>query len=292
MLLTACYTVWFASAFLVYASMPVVALVVMTFATALHSSLQHEALHGHPTRSRLVNEALVSLPLGLFYPYRRFQETHLKHHCDARLTDPYDDPESFYRAAFVYERLPEAIKKLLRFNNTLAGRLITGPALMIGGFICSDIQKIRNGDRDVGTAWIVHLCGVAVLYFIVRGAGIPFWLYAITVAYFGLSLIAIRTYAEHQWSERADGRTIIVERSPLALLFLNNNLHLVHHKHPAAAWYRLPALYSARRDEWAAMNGGYVFPGYGALFRAFAFRSKEPVAHPVLHRVRAEPPIK
>jgi fatty acid desaturase len=63
---------------------PVLALGLMTVATALHSSLQHEALHGHPTRSAAVNELLVALPLGVFYPYRRFRQMHLGHHNDER----------------------------------------------------------------------------------------------------------------------------------------------------------------------------------------------------------------
>ena len=74
------------------------------------------------------------------------------------------------------------------------------------------------------------------------------------------------------------------QRSPFAILFLNNNLHLVHHKNPTVAWYRLPALFRARRDDWLRMNDGYVFPNYSALLRAFAFHAKEPVVHPVLRR--------
>ncbi|MBR7508578.1 fatty acid desaturase, partial [Mycobacterium tuberculosis] len=70
-------------------------------------SLQHEALHGHPTRSGWLNELLVSLPLGLFYPYRRYKHLHLKHHADERLTDPYDDPESYYRALGDWDKLPD-----------------------------------------------------------------------------------------------------------------------------------------------------------------------------------------
>src|SRR5262245_41536299 len=35
---------------------------------ALHGSLQHEALHGHPTRNRLVNELLVSINPSLWFP--------------------------------------------------------------------------------------------------------------------------------------------------------------------------------------------------------------------------------
>ena len=114
--------------------------------------------------------------------------------------------------------------------------------------------------------------------------GIPLWLYVLVPVWLGQALISVRTFAEHQWSERPDGRTIIIERSPLALLFLNNNLHLVHHKCPAVAWYRLPQLFRERRQEWVAMNNGYVFSGYLALLREYAFRPKEPVVHPALRR--------
>ena len=75
-----------------------------------------------------------------------------------------------------------------------------------------------------------------------------------------------------------------MERSPLAFLFLNNNLHLVHHKMPTVAWYRLPSLFRERRAEWLAMNDGYVYPNYLSLLKDFAFRAKEPVVHPFLRR--------
>ncbi len=91
------------------------------------------------------------------------------------------------------------------------------------------------------------------------GFGIPLWAYILGAVWLGQSLISVRTFAEHQWSERPDGRTIIIERSPLALLFLNNNLHLVHHKSPNVAWYRLPTLFRERREQWISMNNGYVF---------------------------------
>src|SRR5690606_22139414 len=141
------------------------------------------------------------------------------------------------------------------------------------------------GDRAVRKAWLLHLIGLAmVLPAIVYGFGMPLWLYVLVPAWLGQSLISIRTFAEHQWSERPDGRTVIVERSPLALLFLNNNLHLVHHKMPTVPWYRLPALFRERREEWLAMNDGYAYPNYLAMLRDFAFRAKEPVVHPVLRR--------
>ena len=85
---------------------PLLLVLVAAPLVTLHSSLQHEALHGHPTRSAALNEALVFLPLGLLFPYRRFKMLHLRHHNNAALTDPYDDPESFYYAIADWQRLP------------------------------------------------------------------------------------------------------------------------------------------------------------------------------------------
>ncbi|MFB2550209.1 fatty acid desaturase [Ensifer soli] len=283
-LIAACYALWFLAGLVVYPVEPLLAMALFAVAIALHSSLQHEALHGHPTRNRHLNEMLVGLPIGLFYPYRRYKVLHLKHHADERLTDPYDDPESYYRALGDHALLPETLKRLLEVNNTFVGRLVVGPALSVVGFLVNDLPLIAR-DRAVRRAWLLHLAGLAVVVFLVHALfGVPVWLYALTAAYWGLSLIAVRSYCEHQWSERPDGRTIIVERSPLALLFLNNNLHLVHHRMPAAPWYRLPALYAERRQEWRAMSGGYVFRNYFEIARAFAFRRKEPVVHPALRR--------
>ncbi|MEM9270956.1 MAG: fatty acid desaturase, partial [Pseudomonadota bacterium] len=60
----------------------------------------------------------------------------------------------------------------------------------------------------------------------------------------------------------------------------NNNLHSVHHANPTVAWYDLPRLYHARRDEFLRRNRGYYYPSYGAVMRAHLLRAKEPVVHP------------
>jgi fatty acid desaturase len=62
-------------------------------------------------------------------PYGRFRDTHLAHHHDPILTDPYDDPESNYLDPAVWARLPAARTRLFRFNNTLFGRMVLGPIL-------------------------------------------------------------------------------------------------------------------------------------------------------------------
>lgn len=281
-----CYGIWLIAGLLVWNAYPVLGLAVLAFTVALQSSLVHEILHGHPTRNALVNEAFVFLPIGLVWPFRRFKTLHLRHHADERLTDPFDDPESYYQALWVHEDMPAAMKTLLRINNTMVGRFVLGPWLSAIGFIIDDAKQILAGDKAIRKAWLLHGAGLAIVLPVIQfGFGIPIWLYMLVPMWIGQSLISIRTFAEHQWSEHPEGRTVIVERSPLAFLFLNNNLHFVHHKQPTVPWYRLPTLFQARREEWMAANKGYVYPNYWALLKAYAFKAKEPVVHPVLCRV-------
>lgn len=281
-----CYGGWLAAGFLLWPSYPLLALVFLTLITALQSSLMHEVLHGHPTRNARLNEAFVFLPIGLVWPFRRFKTIHLRHHADERLTDPLDDPESYYKALWQHEGLPSAMKFLLKINNTMLGRFVLGPWLSCIGFFIDDARQVAAGDKVVRKAWLLHAIGLAIVLPIVQfGFGMPLWLYVLVPVWLGQSLISIRTYAEHQWSEHPEGRTIIVERSPLSFLFLNNNLHFVHHKSPTVAWYRLPKLFRDRRDEWLRMNNGYAYPNYFALLKAYAFKAKEPVVHPVLRRM-------
>jgi fatty acid desaturase len=281
-----CYVAWAAVGFFLWPLYPTLSLIALGILLALQSSLMHEIAHGHPTRNGRVNEAFAFLPVGLAWPYRRFKALHLRHHADERLTDPFDDPESYYRALWHHEQLPEAVRLLLKLNNTMVGRFVLGPWLASVGFFIGDAKLVFNGDKPVQTAWALHAAGlVIVLPIIIFGFGIPLWLYVLVPVWLGQAIISIRTFAEHQWSERPEGRTIIVERSPLSLLFLNNNLHFVHHKVPTVAWYRLPKLFREKREEWVGMNHGYVVPNYFALLKHFAFKAKEPVAHPALRRV-------
>jgi len=280
-----CYGAWLATGFLLWPSHPILALAVLPFILALQSSIMHEVLHGHPTRNARFNEAFVFLPIGVVWPFRRFKTIHLRHHADERLTDPLDDPESYYQALWMHEDLPPTMKFLLKINNTMVGRFIFGPWLSSVGFFIDDAKQILAGDKAIRKGWLLHAIGLAVVAPIVTfGFGIPLWLYILVPVWLGQSLISIRTYAEHQWSEHPEGRTVIVERSPLSFLFLNNNLHFVHHKSPTIAWYRLPKLFRERREEWLRMNNGYAYPNYFAMLKAHAFRAKEPIVHPVLRR--------
>lgn len=266
------------------ALVPWILLPIAAVMVTLHSSLQHEVLHGHPTRNNHVNEALIYFGIGLFIPYRRFKALHMRHHNDDRLTDPYDDPESFYLAWREWNQLPKLLQGVLTINNTLLGRLTIGPLVSVVGFYGAELRLLRQNAPGVRRGWMHHALGlVPVVVFVKLVGGIDIWVYALCVAYPGMSLLMLRTYAEHRAHEHPEGRSIIVEFCPVfSLLFLNNNLHLVHHTHPREAWYRLPALYKQNRGDWHRRNDGYVFTSYLALARQYLLRIKEPVAHPML----------
>lgn len=282
-LIVGCYAVWAAGG-LLYAAAAWLAIPLLALSIVLHSSLQHEAIHRHPTRSARWNEALVFLPLGLLIPYRRYRETHLAHHVDSRITDPYDDPESFYLDAADHQRLPRIVRLMLASNATLTGRILIGPAIAAARFLVSETHtaiRLHGVEaQEWRRAWALHAFGLggvlAVIHFVFA---IPIFAYFGAV-YLAMAVLGVRGFCEHRWAEAVDARTVIVERSRLSLLFLHNNLHLVHHKQPHLPWYALPAAYHARRPEWLAMNGGYAFAGYRAVLRAFAVQAKEPVVHP------------
>ena len=276
-----CYSLWLMAG-VIYGVSAVLSVVLLAIVVALHSSLQHEALHGHPTSNTRLNEALVFLPIGLVFPYRRYRRLHLRHHTDERLTDPYDDPESYYMTPRRWRRTSALLKPVLRWNNTLCGRIVFGPALSISAFIRAELIEVKGRDPDFLIAWLLHLIGATTVVFCVHLVfHMPIWAYLIGV-YCGLSILSIRTFCEHQWSHRVDNRTVIVESRLLSILFLNNNLHLVHHRRPGAPWYELPGLYRAQKSAWGALNGGYVFCSYWEVMRHFGLQAKEPVAHPQL----------
>ena len=282
LLLAATYALWFWAIDGLWHFSPLLAVLLAALCATQHSSLQHEALHGHPSRSELLNHALVFLPIGFFYPWLRFRDTHLAHHYDPALTDPYDDPESNYFDPAVWEGLPRWKKVLLRVNNTLAGRMILGPLLGYFLFLAGDLRLIRGGDRRVLLSWILHGIGlilVLAILGVMGGMGVTGWLLS---CYLAGAILKIRTFLEHRAHEAFRARTVLIEdRGPLSFLFMNNNLHVVHHMHPGLPWHRLPAVYAEKKAHYLRRNDHYLYQNYAEIFRRYFLRAKDPVAHPV-----------
>lgn len=280
--LIATYAIWaIATLWIAAWSLPL-AMLVVALAGTQHSSLQHEVLHGHPTPWKALNEALVFPALTVAIPYIRFRDSHLEHHQDANLTDPYDDPETNFQDPKVWAGFSAWWRQVLLLNNTLAGRMVLGPSVAQIAFVRGDLRAIRAGDRAVLMAWVWHGPALAlVLWWILGLSAMPLWAFLIS-AYASLSILKIRTYLEHRAHERTSGRTVVIEdQGLLALLFLNNNFHAVHHMHPRVAWYHLPKRYFADPDKYLTRNDGYRFRNYAEIFGKFFFKAKDPVPHPL-----------
>ncbi|MGR3290126.1 MAG: fatty acid desaturase [Paracoccaceae bacterium] len=283
-LLFACYAVWALGTTILWQLFWPMGILFTTLSITLYSSLQHEVLHGHPFRSGWLSEALVLPGLTIAIPYLRFRDLHLAHHTDQKLTDPYDDPESNFLDPEIWHKLSGTAKVILKFNNTLAGRLLVGPLVSQVSFMRADWQAIKSGDRPVLMGWVWHLPAVALvgLWFAIF-ADMPIGSYLVC-AYMGLSILKIRTFLEHRAHDRASGRTVVVDsRGLLSFLFLNNNLHVVHHMHPRIAWYVLPKLFSDNREHYLRRNDSYYYRSYTQIFRAHFWRAKDPVPHPLWH---------
>lgn len=249
---------------------------------AWHGSLQHEVIHGHPTRNQRVNDAIGWPPLSLWLPYAIYREGHLVHHRDEHLTDPIEDPESSYFTRTAWEGMGKAGRKLAEWNTTLLGRLTLGPLVMILSFLAQEAVLIARGACARTRIWRAHAAGVAVvLVWIVGVCGLPLWLYLFGFVYVGAALTRLRSYAEHRYAGHHDERTAIVEGTPLfGLLFLYNNLHVLHHQRPGVPWYQIPGLYRRHRVALLTINGGLVYRGYLDVARRFLLKPHDDPRHP------------
>jgi fatty acid desaturase len=270
--------VWFHAVLPWWAILPIGA-----YAAALHTSLQHEALHGHPTRSRHMNEVLVFIAPTMWLPYRCYRDTHLTHHNDVHLTDPERDPESYYDLPETWARRGGWQRAIFAFNHTLLGRITIGPAVSIIRFWPTDIARIFNGTPRKLLCWSLFAMSCTMVISYVIYCEMPLWKYFLLISYPGISLALVRSYCEHQATPELGERTIVVEASAFwGLLFLNNNLHIAHHEAPKIPWYELPAYYRSNRERLLSKNAHYLFDGYGAIFSKYLLRAKEPIPYPDL----------
>ncbi len=252
---------------------------------AWQGSLQHEAIHGHPTPWRRANRLLAIWPLSLWLPFELYRRSHLQHHAAEHLTLPGEDPEARYvspprgfggRVLFGMERA----------HASLLGRLVLGPPITVARFLIEETRALP-GDPARAKVWAVHLGLVAlVLLWVVRICGMSLSDYLLAFVYPGVALSLLRSFAEHRADADPDRRIAVVERAPLlGLLFLNNNLHVIHHQRPDASWHRLPKLYREARDG-VVGQGGPIYAGYGEVFARYLLRPHDELVHPALAQAR------
>jgi fatty acid desaturase len=143
-------------------------------------------------------------------------------------------------------------------------------------------RLIAGGRRDLAWVWLRHSLGVVlVLVWICGVCRIGLFTYLLGVVYPATALIMVRSLAERRAAEDVQDRTAVVENAGLlGLLFLNNNLHLLHHARPSLPWYVLPAQWRATRANLLMGRGGPVYRSYLEVAALYALRPHHPGPHP------------
>jgi fatty acid desaturase len=250
---------------------------------AWHGSFQHEAVHDQFSRRRWLNDGIAYPPLSLWLPFPIYRRTHRAHHNFKILTDPWRDPESFYVDRARWAQQPAFVQQILVWHNTLIGRLLLGPFLVVGQFLVNEIRALSAGDlRHVG-AWLFHIpCISLILIWLMFIVDMPIGLYLLCFVLPGLSLTLLRSFAEHKAAGTPLERTAIVEAGAFfSILFLNNNLHFAHHRRPDLPWPALPAYYRRHRETLLKENGRLLYRnGYLEIARRFFMRPVDRPDHP------------
>ena len=261
-LFAAFYAAWLAVV-LAHRSLPWPAsLAALALLGGFYMSLQHEALHGHPTNWRGVNTALAFAPLSFWLPYLGYRSSHMVHH-HTDLTDPEFDPESFYLRPLEWSSAGAFKRAYVLITRTMIGRLTIGAVHTIVWYLWHE-GRGAGSDRQAARRWAAHVFAAATLgWWMFVIVGVPVWQYLLGFVIMGQSLTLLRSFVEH-CAVPEGTRSAVVKAGPLmSLLFLNNNLHHTHHAEPSTPWYALPELHrTLGSDEIAAQGAGLYRHGY------------------------------
>lgn len=252
------------------------------YVLAWHFSLQHEAIHSWRSLPLWLRTGIVWPPIGGWLPYELYRHSHSVHHRDENLTFPGADTESVYHRPQDWARYPRAWRAVLMVNQTLAGRLAIGPLLRLRKLVLTEWGLVRRRDFRNLAIWARFALGLAaVLWFVTAVGKMSIVRYYLLFVYPGLSLGLLRAFIEHRWGARPQERIAVVESNWLfGLLFLWNNIHIVHHLEPSLPWYEIPGVYRRERERFLAVNGAYRFSGYGVIARRWLFRPVFVPVHP------------
>lgn len=257
-----------------------VQLVVLVYLGGLWMSLGHELLHGHPTRWNWLNSMIGFVPLSFWLPFLRYKALHIKHHL-SDLTDPEDDPESFYVPPASWQRAGPLRRRYLLFLRTAAGRLTVGVPRGILRFWRREVRLAPQG--GIVGRWMAHVAGSVVFGWWLFGVvGVNPWVYGIGFCLGGSSCTQLRSFVEHAAVAEGTRCAVVNASPPMALLFLNNNLHYTHHALPDLEWYRLPAMHrQLGSDQIAAAGAGRYAGGYLEVMRRYFLRPFCQPDHPL-----------
>ncbi len=257
------------------------ATLLLIWFTTWYMSLQHELIHGHPTRSPFFNQLLGLMPLAVWYPFGLYRDSHLQHHRDQHLTCPEEDPETYYFSPARWQRFSPWQRRIISIRNTFPGRVILGPAIDILQTVGAMLLSFRSANIKAIVMWLLHGALLAAVFSWMHRLDFSILYFLIVVSYPALSLTKIRSFLEHRAAEDPQARSAINEAALIwRVLFLNLNYHSVHHNLPGVPWYGLRKIYLQYREGYLHLNQGFLIGGYREWLRRFLFRSVDVNVHP------------
>ena len=277
----AIYASWFALVWF-HASIPWPLLMLLGgYVLAWHFSLQHEAIHGWRSIPRWLRTAVVWPPIGGWWPFELYKRSHTRHHRNTMLTYPGEDTESQYHKREDWSGYSALWRAVLVANQTLLGRLTLGVFIRLRKLVIVETGKLARRDFSDVPAWLGFFAGLSVVLWIVTASGMAVWEYYVFMVLPGISVGLLRAFIEHRWGDTPGERTASVESNwVFGLLFLWNNLHIVHHLYPQMAWFEIPGFWRRNRARLLAHNNHFVFRGYWQIARRWLVRPVFIPAHP------------
>ena len=245
-------------------------LVAVVFVTTTWWSLIHETIHGLLFRNRRLNDAAGRLLAVLFLlPFRPVAFGHLFHH--RRNRSDLDRAEFYPRGASktaaalaYYARLLGglyfaecAVSLAVWLPHAWLRRL--APRRFLEAGLVSDARLLENTLLQPRSLWATRLDSACILL----SLGVSVWFYGnhawmLILALLGRGLLLSLMDNAYHYATPLDAPRYALNLGlprPLSSAILHFNLHRIHHLHPAAPWYHLPALYRAAHDQ---PDGGYL----------------------------------
>lgn len=262
-------------------SVLVVAAVAFSFANNTIFSLLHECVHGSFHPNRRVN-ACAGVLFAAFFPtaFAIQRVSHLGHHrrnrSDLELYDYYLPHQSRWLktywiycllSGFYWAIIPVAVSLYLVCPFLFRSHAFQeGPARWWG---------FREFVRDIAAEPIRQVWPQAAFTALVQlalcyGLGLDWVAWLACYWAFGLNWSSLQ-YTDHAWSPRDvhEGAWNLRFWAPTQAIFLNYNLHLVHHRRPDIPWNHLPRFVATADPRpsfwsiyWSLWGGARPAPGH------------------------------
>jgi fatty acid desaturase len=217
-----------------WAAMAINTIAMYAIYTPVHDS-SHSAIVPRRKRWRWLNRLIGTIsafPIFMYYDHHR--KSHYIHH--ARTNRP-EDPDTFAMGSFAEVFFVKTPWSLLNYLNGVA--------------LYRDCRALKLTDRELILTMVQYALTLALLVGIVA-AGYGFELLALWIApwFVGVLLmqVAFGWFPHHDHSETGRYRDTRISLFPGAdLLYLQQNLHLIHHMLPVVPFYRYRAVFDELR---------------------------------------------